>query len=114
MKTVEKIVNNLLNENIFALNSVKGQLIKKICVIFGDNQFMSKHTFHIQYPSIYTVSIGLVLVSWHPHCENSSGDLALSSTVHSRYNIVNVLARNHSNIWHEISILTHNKPPHRW
>ncbi len=46
MKTAQKIVNNLINENIFPLK------ISSRYVIFGDNQFMSKHTFHIQKPSI--------------------------------------------------------------
>ncbi len=52
MKTAHKIVNNLYI-------SLKDQLIKTNWVIIGNNQFMSKHTFHIQNPSIYTVSIGL-------------------------------------------------------
>ncbi len=30
--------------------SFKDQLIKTICVIFVDNQFMSKYAFHIQNP----------------------------------------------------------------
>ncbi len=33
--------------------SLKGQLIQ----IFGDNQFMSKHTFHIQNPSKYVFQL---------------------------------------------------------
>ncbi len=32
---------------------LKGQLIKTGCVIFGDKQFMSKHTFHRINPSTY-------------------------------------------------------------
>ncbi len=44
MNTAQKIINNLINENIFPFN--KGQLKDKM--IFGDDQFISKHTFHIQ------------------------------------------------------------------
>ncbi len=39
METVQKIVNNLIFENIYSL---KGQLIKTGRVIFEDKQFMSK------------------------------------------------------------------------
>ncbi len=42
MKTAQKIVNNLINENM----SFKGQLIKTRYMIFWDNQFMSKYIFH--------------------------------------------------------------------
>ncbi len=49
MNTAQKIVNNLINENILPY---KGQLIKTRW-IFGDNQFMSKDTFHLQNPSVY-------------------------------------------------------------
>ncbi len=39
MKTAQEIVNNLITDNMVPL--------KVRCVIFGDNQFMSKHTFDI-------------------------------------------------------------------
>ncbi len=39
MKTAQKIVNNLIMKMF-------GQLIKTRCVIFEDNQFMSKYSFH--------------------------------------------------------------------
>ncbi len=41
MNIAHKLVNNLINENIF---SVKGHLINTRLVIFGDNPFMLKHT----------------------------------------------------------------------
>ncbi len=50
MRTAQKIVNNLINENIFPFN--KGQLIKTRGVIFRDNRFMSKRPFHIQNRSV--------------------------------------------------------------
>ncbi len=58
MKTAQKIINNLINENISPLNV--SSLWQN--VIFGDNQFMSKYTFHIQItlPPI-PVSIGLTI-----------------------------------------------------
>ncbi len=43
----EKIVPNLIRK----YNSLKSQFIKK-CVIFGDNQFMSKLTFHTKHPQV--------------------------------------------------------------
>ncbi len=48
-----KLHNNLLNENI----CLKSQLIKTTWVIFEDNQFMSKHTFHKQTLLIYLFKI---------------------------------------------------------
>ncbi len=55
MKTAQRIVNNLININIFLLN-----VSLLIHVIFGDNQFMSKHTFHIKNPSIYQFQLDLL------------------------------------------------------
>ncbi len=55
MKTVQKIVDNLINENIFPL-----KLIKTRRVIFRDNQFMSKYTFHLQNSSIYLSLLDLL------------------------------------------------------
>ncbi len=49
MKTAQNIFHNLIN-NTFPFN---GQFIKTRWLIFGDSQFMPKHTFHIQNPSIY-------------------------------------------------------------
>ncbi len=49
MKTSQKIVNNLINENIFPF---KGQLIKKRWAIFEDNQFMWKHISQNKYFNI--------------------------------------------------------------
>ncbi len=57
MKTAQKIVNNLINETIFPL-----KLIKARWMIFVDNQFMSKHTFHIQNPSIHLFQLDFLLV----------------------------------------------------
>ncbi len=53
MKTAQKIVNNLINKNTF---------LKTRCVIFGDNQIMSKHIFHIQNPSIYQFQLDLYVL----------------------------------------------------
>ncbi len=39
MKTAQKIVNNLINENIFLLK------VSTSWVIFGDRQFMAKHRY---------------------------------------------------------------------
>ncbi len=47
MKTAQKIVHNWIYESIF---SVKVNSY----VIFGDNQFMPKHTFHIKKILQYT------------------------------------------------------------
>ncbi len=58
MKTAKKIVNNLINEN---MESLKGKLIKtRWVVIFGDNQFLSKHTFQIQNSSVYLFQLDLI------------------------------------------------------
>ncbi len=46
MKTAQKIVNNLINDDVF---SIKGQTR---LMIFGDNEFMSKYTFYIHNPSV--------------------------------------------------------------
>ncbi len=40
MKTAQKIVNNLIDENIYSVN--KAQLIKRRWVIFGDNPISVK------------------------------------------------------------------------
>ncbi len=49
MTNAQKIVNNLINENIF---SFKVSSLKR-CVIFGDNYYLSKHTFLTQNFSVY-------------------------------------------------------------
>ncbi len=59
MKIAQKIVNNVINENVFPLN-IKDQLIKTRLVIFGDNQFMSKYTFHRINPSTYLFQFDLL------------------------------------------------------
>ncbi len=51
LKIAQKIDNNLINENM---------LIKTRYVIFGDNQFMSKHTLHIINPSAYMFQLDLL------------------------------------------------------
>ncbi len=56
MKTVMKIINNLINENM----SLKGKLFKTRWVISEDNQFMLKHTFYIQSPSTYLFQFDLL------------------------------------------------------
>ncbi len=43
MNSAEKIDNNLISENIFSL---KFSYLRQ--VIFGDNKFISKHTFNIK------------------------------------------------------------------
>ncbi len=62
MTIVQKIVNNLINTNIFPL---RGQLIKTGWVIFGDNQFMSKHTFHRINTSTYLFQFDYFLYNFH-------------------------------------------------
>ncbi len=52
MKTALQMVNDVINENIFH--------IKSIYVMFGDKQFMSKHTFHKQHPSICLFHLDLL------------------------------------------------------
>ncbi len=54
MKIAQKIVNKLINEIYFNIHIIlQGQFIKTRWVILGDNQFMSKHTFHRINPSAY-------------------------------------------------------------
>ncbi len=50
MNTAKKIINNLINENM----KKYGQFIKTRCVMFGNNQFISKHI------SIYTKSFNIL------------------------------------------------------
>ncbi len=57
MKTAQEIVRNLINEYISLIGR---QFIKTRCVIFGDNQYMSKHTFNIQNSSIYWFKFDLL------------------------------------------------------
>ncbi len=58
MKTAQKIVNNLINENIFPLKF--NSSIKRRWVIFEDNQFMSKHSFHRINPSSFLFLFNLL------------------------------------------------------
>ncbi len=53
MKTDQKIVNNLINENISPLRVSLAHLIKTRWVIFDDKQFISQHTFNIIHQLIY-------------------------------------------------------------
>ncbi len=58
---------------MYALN---GQLINIRWLIFGDNQFVSKHTFHIQNPSIYLFQLDVNnatlahMLNWYEICLN--------------------------------------------
>ncbi len=61
MKSAQKIVNNLINENVFVLKV----LIKTEHVIFGLYQFMPKHILHIYTKSLnIPLSFGLTILAY--------------------------------------------------
>ncbi len=57
MKTAQKILKNVTNRNM----NLKCSLRTK-WVTFGNNQFMTKRTFHIHNPSIYILYLLHLLI----------------------------------------------------
>lgn len=58
MKTVQKIINHVINESILPLKF--SSLLETRWMTFGDIRFMSKHTLHKIHPSTYMFQLDLL------------------------------------------------------